>query len=129
MVLKKRNEVMILLLMLFLFLPISVISGNKYTKHKEIDFGMLSKNKKQVVAVFCIQNSNKFPIYINEANTRCGCTTVKYKKHPIFPNEKRNIYVTVNTIYLRGVFEQGVLLRLSDKTNIILKIKGCKKFK
>lgn len=93
-----------------------------------MNFGILSKSNKKVVAIFIIHNTGKSKIAISKVNIGCGCTTVKYSSEPINPGESIKVYIDVRTLYKRGKFDEGVLFRFSDGTTEVIHVRGLKDY-
>ncbi len=68
-----------------------VIKFNKDT----IDFGETAKNK-PVKVTFTFKNISKKPIFIQDAQASCGCTTPSYTKAPILPGKEGEVTAVYN---------------------------------
>ena len=122
------RNVLILIALLY-SRPIAVYAeGGVYINRRVVDFGVLPKFNKKVVAVFYVRNISKKKIAVNKANAGCGCTTVKYSPSPLNPGEVSKVYVDVRTLYKRGKFDEGVLIRFTDGKAEVLHVKGIKDY-
>ena len=76
------------------------VQATKYTKirsNKTIhDFGAM-KEGEILAYTFYIENTGNINLIINNIETSCGCTIVKWKKRPIKPGKKRKIEVEFNS--------------------------------
>ncbi|MFI3265931.1 MAG: DUF1573 domain-containing protein [Rikenellaceae bacterium] len=58
------------------------------------DFGSINRKDGDVSFTFMAVNKGASPVVILDAKVLCGCTTVKYPKQPIMPND--SVAVVVN---------------------------------
>jgi hypothetical protein len=72
-----------------------------YFEKKEHNFGTLSRGEK-VACSFRFRNTGKYNLVIESDSASCGCTSVKYSKKPIKPNEESTIDVVFDSEGFRG---------------------------
>lgn len=75
---------------------------------QEWDFGSFPRTQVQQ-CVFCVTNTGKLPLSIQNVITSCGCTSVEYDKEPVRPGN--TLRLTVNyTAERRGRFHKTVTI-------------------
>ncbi|TAF46808.1 MAG: DUF1573 domain-containing protein [Sphingobacteriales bacterium] len=87
------------------------------------DFGKI-KQHKPVKHIFRFKNVSKVPAIIRNITTACGCTVPVYSNKPVMANEYGNIEITYDAKALL-LFNKTIIVMLStEKTPLILNIKG-----
>ena len=104
----------------------SKLNYDFYFNNRVVNLGIIPLNRNKTVVVYELYNKSQNNVWIKQVKSSCGCTTVNYSKNIVKPRERRKIYVTVSTKYKNGYFSESVLIRLSDNTPHILRIKGNK---
>ena len=75
-------------------------------------------------ATFRFVNTGKVPLLIRDVHPSCGCTSVKWSKHPVKPGESGEIRTTFDPNSL-GKFQNDIEVHCNVPENIIhLKICG-----
>lgn len=100
--------------------PYAEISFEK-TVH---DFGAVEYNGNGTYE-FHFSNTGTAPLFINSANSTCGCTVPSYSKAPIIPGGKGVITVKYDTSR-QGAINKKITVTSNAKTNssVALQIKG-----
>ena len=84
--------------------PVGKIKFEKTSFH----FGTFEKRIVRT-CVFVFKNTGSAPVVINQANTTCNCTSVRFDQTPILPNKKG--YITViydGKYYNKGYFRKSI---------------------
>lgn len=92
-------------------------------EHAEKDFGKLKLGDIAQTS-FVLRNTGKHPLIISNVDASCGCTTPKWDKIPINPNEETSINVEIKPDEA-GFFNKTIHVYANTESRIIpLKIKG-----
>ena len=65
-------------------------------KEKVIDLGLLAQDDDKQELRVSFRNTGDVPLVVTEVRTSCSCTTVKYKRKPVQPNEEGVLNITVD---------------------------------
>ena len=83
--------------------PVGKIEFEKTSFH----FGTFEKRIVRT-CVFVFKNTGSAPVVINQVNTTCNCTSVRFAQTPILPNKKGYITVVYDaSITTRGILEKA----------------------
>ncbi len=63
---------------------------------KVIDLGLVSQDDDKQELRVAFRNTGDVPLVITEVRTSCSCTTIKYKRKPVQPNEEGVLNITVD---------------------------------
>jgi len=63
---------------------------------KSWDFGDIIRGE-EVAHTFYFKNTGKHQLFIQKAETACGCTTINYDKAPVPPGKEGKIEITFNS--------------------------------
>ncbi|ASB50870.1 DUF1573 domain-containing protein [Alkalitalea saponilacus] len=85
----------------------------------EHDFGDLTSGE-EVAAIFGFTNNGNAPLIIEDIKAGCGCTNLKYPRHPIPPGERGSIEVTFDTRGRHGNQRQAVRVYSNGSEESIL---------
>ncbi len=115
----------ILLIICFLLTQNSVWSQSLNFSQKKWDFGTIKEEGGDVSHIFEFVNNSKKPIVIVGIRTTCGCTSPKYSRKPIAPDEKSSINVIFDPRFRPGRFSKDITIHTSEGGEpIILTIVG-----
>ena len=65
-------------------------------KEKVIDLGLLAQDDDKQEIRVSFRNTGDVPLVVTEVRTSCSCTTIKYKRKPVQPNEEGVLNITVD---------------------------------
>lgn len=65
-------------------------------KEKVIDLGLLAQDDDKQELRVSFRNTGDVPLVVTEVRTSCSCTTIKYKRKPVLPNEEGVLNITVD---------------------------------
>ncbi|MDR1502587.1 MAG: DUF1573 domain-containing protein [Prevotella sp.] len=88
----------------------------------DIDMGAFKPSETKQ-AVFTIRNTGNNPLVIADVVVTCGCTAVKYDKHPASPGESLNVVVDM-TPKGSGFFSETITVKTNTKEYVKLNIRG-----
>lgn len=92
---------------------------------KKWNFGTIKEEGGDVSHIFQFVNDSQSPIVIVNVRTTCGCTTPKYSRKPIAPNERAEMTVTFDPRFRPGVFSKDITIITSQGGDpIVLTITG-----
>ena len=63
---------------------------------KLVDLGTLAQDDDKQVLRLSFTNTGDVPLVVTEVRTSCSCTTIKYKRKPVQPNEEGVLNITVD---------------------------------
>lgn len=88
------------------------------------DFGKIKQGEK-ITHTFEFTNTGKSPLIINDVQAGCGCTTPKFDKKPIAPDEKGNIEIGFNSSGQRGAQHKIIsVYSNAEPKQLMLHLKG-----
>jgi len=82
------------------------------------DFGTVIQGEK-VIYNFRFKNTGKTDLLIAKVEATCGCTAIKYPRHPIKPGEGDIITVTFNSEGRMGVQNKKVRVIANTQPNVV----------
>lgn len=82
------------------------------------DFGTVIQGEK-VIYSFKFKNAGQSDLLIAKVNASCGCTAIKYPKHPIKPGDGEIITVTFNSEGRRGIQNKSVRIVANTQPNVL----------
>ncbi len=80
--------------------------------NKLIDLGNIANNINPNIE-FRFQNLGNNPVVINKVFTSCGCTSARWTKSPVLPNNHGNITVGIDTGDFNGFFSKSVVVKFN----------------
>ena len=89
----------------------------------EYDFGTIKQGDK-VNKYFKFKNVGTKPFIINEVTTSCGCTSPKFPKHPVAPNESDSILLEYNSSGHAGIISKKATILGNISENRVLTLSG-----
>lgn len=92
----------------------------------EIDVGEIPLLQDEIIVKFDYYNRTGKSVVIQKVKPSCGCTDVKYPKHPIRNRQKGKITATVRLGESEGHFSKSILIYANGLKPTVLKIKGKK---
>lgn len=91
----------------------------------EHDFGSFKEAAGIQTTTFKFSNKGSVPLILSNVRASCGCTTPKYTRKPIAPNESGEIQVAYNPKNRPGYFEKSVTVSSNaENSMVVLRIKG-----
>ena len=120
-----------ILQVVFFFLPVftlaQVQTGDQYIGVLEarisvFDFGSIPQGR-PVFHVFKLENPSLKPVFIDNIQASCGCTTPEWSKEPVAPGAKSEVKVGFNAA-AEGPFEKTIQVFYAGGQQIVLTIKG-----
>jgi hypothetical protein len=91
-------------------------------KENSYSFGKIPQGR-PVIHVFCIQNTGKEPLLLENVQASCGCTTPEWSREPIAPGADATIKVGYNA-YAEGHFNKTVTIIYNNGQTKALIISG-----
>lgn len=94
-----------------------------FIAHKEIDFGILTKDIAKDTIVL-VENVGNTPLYIQDVETSCGCTTSNWTKKPIASGQSGKVTITYDSEFT-GHFHKTIMIFANVNHNpMVLQIMG-----
>jgi hypothetical protein len=88
------------------------------------DFGSVIQGEK-VIYSYKFKNTGKSDLLIAKVEATCGCTAIKYPKHPIKPGKEGSVTITFNSEGRVGIQNKIVRVVANTQPNVIaLKVKA-----
>jgi hypothetical protein len=88
------------------------------------DFGTVIQGEK-VIYNYKFTNTGKSDLLIAKVEATCGCTAIKYPRHPIKPGEGDMIAITFNSEGRLGIQNKVVRVVANTQPNVVtLKVKA-----
>jgi hypothetical protein len=88
------------------------------------DFGSVIQGEK-VIYNYKFKNTGKSDLLIAKVEATCGCTAIKYPKHPVKPGEEGAVSITFNSEGRLGIQNKIVRVVANTQPNVItLKVKA-----
>jgi hypothetical protein len=88
------------------------------------DFGSVIQGEK-VIYSYKFENTGKSDLLIAKVEATCGCTAIKYPKHPLKPGEEGAITITFNSEGRVGIQNKIVRVVTNTQPNVMtLKVKA-----
>jgi uncharacterized protein (DUF58 family) len=91
-------------------------------KEPSFDFGKIPQGR-PVTHDFNVVNTSAKPVYIENVQASCGCTTPEWEKEPIAPGSSSKIKVGFNA-GAEGPFSKTITIYYNSKQTKTLAIKG-----
>lgn len=121
-----RKSVLVILLLTFLTCSYASDKPQLFFQATEIDVGEVPFLQDEIIVKFTYFNRTGKNVVIQKVKPSCGCTDVKYPKHPIRKREKGEITATVRLNSSEGHFSKSILIYADGLKPTVLKIKGKK---
>ncbi|MDR2287472.1 MAG: DUF1573 domain-containing protein [Prevotellaceae bacterium] len=91
----------------------------------QYDFGNVKEVNGPVSHVFTFKNTGDAPVFIQNVETSCGCTSPEYSKEPIQPGKSGMVKATFDPAGRPSYFDKNLTVVSNAVNNrVVLKIKG-----
>jgi len=91
----------------------------------EHDFGNFKESDGVQTTTFEFTNKGESPLVLNNVRASCGCTTPKWTREPVAPNNSGEIKVSYNPKNRPGSFNKSVMISSNaENGTTVLRIKG-----
>lgn len=91
----------------------------------EHDFGTFKESDGVQTTTFKFTNKGEVPLVLNNVRASCGCTTPKWTREPVAPNNEGQIQVSYNPKNRPGSFNKTVMITSNaENGTTVLRIKG-----
>lgn len=81
---------------------------------KTFDFGTIKEKNGPVRHTFRLTNRSRETLFINEANSWCGCTVAKFSSKPILAGGSTSVEVSFDPKHRQGRFNKEIILILNN---------------
>ena len=121
----KRLAIAVFVLLMTATLSAQMNAPQINFEEKAHDFGEIKEADGPVTYVFKFNNIGNEPLVLKNVRASCGCTTPKWTKEPILPNEEGKLEVTYNPRNRPGSFRKTITVTSNaEPANLYLSIQG-----
>jgi hypothetical protein len=89
------------------------------------DFGNVKETNGPVSHIFTFKNTGNAPLFIQNVETSCGCTSPEYSKEPIQPGKSGIVKATFDPAGRPNYFDKNLtVISNAENNRVVLNIKG-----